>query len=128
MPRRRAPPRLCLDRSRRQWFIRDGSAFIRLGLPESDRAAAERRLAEYLTAKYEPQRGPDPLIADVLSIYSMEHSRYTATGRAVAFHLLRLLERWGVKRVSAVTAGATRDYAATATSGMTARRDLEVLK
>src|SRR5262249_31787936 len=82
-----------------------------------------------LAAKHEPERGPDPLIADVLSIYATEHSQHTATGRAVAFHLGRLLERWGVKRVSAVTATATREYAATATtSATTARRDLEVLK
>src|SRR5215831_15339614 len=61
MPRRRSPPRLVLDRVRRSWFIRDGAAFVRLGLPESARAAAERRLAQYLAAKHEPERGPDPL-------------------------------------------------------------------
>jgi integrase len=129
MPRRRAPPRLYCDPTRRDWVIRDGALFIRTGIAEADRAAAERRLAAYLSEKHQPERGPDPLVCDVLNIYAQEHVPYTATGRRhIAYHLGRLLQRWGAKRVSAVTPGACRDYAATSTSANTARRDLEVLK
>jgi len=128
MPRPRSPPRLCLDRTRGQWFIRDGAAFIRLGLPEPERERAEKRLAEYLGRKWEPAGGPNPPIAEVLAVYASEHAPHTATSRHIAYHLGRLLDRWGAKRVSAVTAGACRDYAATSSSANTARRDLEVLK
>jgi len=108
--------------------IRDGALFVRLGLRESERAAAERRLAQYLAQKHEPEVGPNPLIADVLNIYASEHLPHMATRRDVAFHLGRLLQWWGDKHVSAVTPVACRAYAAAATSANTVRRDLEVLK
>jgi len=128
MPRRRAPPRLVLDRVRKSWFIRDGSAFVRLGLPERERAAAELRLREYLGQKYQPPRSDDPLIADCLNVYASEHVPHTATAkRNIVYHLQNLLEWWGTKRVSDVSPAACRDYARDIGSASYARRSLETL-
>src|SRR5262249_55534668 len=129
MPRRRAPPRLYLDRSRSQWTIRDGSRFIRTGLAEADRGQAEKQLAAYLGQKHEPERGPDPLIADVLSIYATEHMpQCTSTRRSGTYNAMSLLHWWGAKRASDVTPQACRAYAAAARSQSMARRDLSLLR
>jgi integrase len=127
MPRRRAPPRLYLDPTRRDWVIRDGAAFIRTGLPEHERAAAERRLAEYLTQKHVPEVGPDPLICDVIGIYASEHLPHTKSARNASYSLMNLIEWWGTRRVSAVTAASCREYARGRSPSM-ARRDLETLR
>ena len=128
MPRRRAPPRLYLDRSRSQWTIRDGSRFIRTGLAETDRGRAEKQLAAYLGQKHAPERGPDPLIADVLNIYAGEHLAHVATARNSSYSLGYLLRWWGTRHASAVTPANCRAYTAAATSTATARKDLELLK
>jgi hypothetical protein len=73
MPRRRAAPRLYLDPRRKTWVIRDGASFVRTGCDEHDRRGAERKLVEYLGQKHEPERGPTPLIVDVLLAYAREH-------------------------------------------------------
>src|SRR5262249_1047048 len=127
MPRRRSPPRLCWDRQRKSWFLRDAGHFVRLGT--SDRAAAERRLAAYLAEKHQPERGPDPLIADVLSIYATEHMPHCAsTRRSGTYNAMSLLNWGGAKRASDVTPQACRAYAADARSQSMARRDLSLLR
>ena len=128
MPRRRAPPRLYLDPGRRVWVIRDGGAFIRTGIAEADRAAAEKCLAKYLAAKHEPERGPNPMICDVVATFATEHLAYAVTARNSAYSLGYLLRWWGDRRVSAVTPANCRSYVAAATSVSTARKDLELLK
>jgi integrase len=129
MPRPRSPPRLYLDPGRRAWVIRDGGAFIRTGIAEADRAAAERRLGEYLAEKHEPERGPDPLIADVLNIYATEHMPHCAsTRRSGTYNAISLLNWWGAKRASDVTPQACRAYAAASRSQSMARRDLSLLR
>ena len=129
MPRRRAPPRLYLDRSRRQWVIRDGASFVRTGLGEADRGRAEKQLAAYLGRKHQPERGPDPLIVDVLNIYATEHMPHCAsTRRSGTYNAMSLLNWWGVKRASDVTPQACRAYAEAARSQSMARRDLSLLR
>jgi integrase len=118
-----------LDRRRKSWFIRDGAAFIRLGLPEQERAAAERRLGEYLAEKYEPPRSDDPLIADTLALYARDHAPHTATAsRAIVYQLQHLLKWWDVKRVSSITSVTCREYARAVGSPSYARRCLETLR
>jgi hypothetical protein len=73
MPRRRSPPRLYLDKARRQWLIKDGGTRIRTGCSEAERGQAEKHLAKYLGKKHQPSFGPDPLIADILLVYWREH-------------------------------------------------------
>src|SRR5262249_7657526 len=128
MPRSLKPPRLCLDRSRGQWFIRDAGAFTGLGLPEADRERAEKLLAEYLGRKWEPAGGPNPPIAEVLTVYASEHAPHVAQPRNIGYAITYLSRWWGDKRVSAITAAACRQYAADATSTSTARKDLEMLR
>jgi len=127
MPRRKSPPRLCLDRKRGQWFIRDAGAFIRLGIAEADRERAERRLAAYLAEKHQPEVGPNPLIADVLSVYATEHLQHTKSAKDASYSLMNLITWWGTQRVSAVTAASCREYARGRSPSM-ARRDLETLR
>jgi hypothetical protein len=126
MPRRRAPPRLYLDRKRGQWVIRDGGAFIRTSIAEADREAAENRLAHYLGKKHEPERGPDPLIADVLLVYARERLPHTKAVRKAAYNIGSLSKWWGDKRVSRITPSNCLSYAENRTPAA-ARRDLEVL-
>jgi integrase len=116
-----------LDRARGQWFIRDAGRFLRLGLPESERAAAEKRLGEYLGQKHQPEIGPDPLIADVLNIYATQHLPHTKSARDASYSLMNLIAWWGTRRVSAIAANSCREYARGRSPSM-ARRDLETLR
>jgi len=128
MPRRRAPPRLYLDSKRGQWIIRDGSNFIRTGCAEPDRRDAEKRLAAYLGQKHQPERGPAPLIADILLTYSREHLPHIASARKIAYNVDLLAAWWGDKRLSEVTAANCRSYAIAKGNNGGARSDLEVLR
>jgi integrase len=127
MPRRRSPPRLYLDQKRKQWIVRDGARSVRTSCAETDRRGAEKRLAEYLASKHEPQRGDAPLIADMLLVYAKEHVPHTRMAKNVAYLLGNLLAWWGDKTLSDVTARNCRAYAETKTQPA-ARGDLEVLR
>jgi integrase len=127
MPRRAQGPRLYLDQRRKQWIVRDGKSFRRTGRPESDRAGAETRLAEYIGAKYRPTPNPSPMIADVLLAYSREHLPSVPSGANTAWNVKNLIAFWGMKKVDFVTPSNCVAYAATKTAGG-ARRDLEVLR
>ena len=127
MPRRRSPPRLHLDTTRRQWVIRDGQRLLRTGCAEPDRHGAEARLAAYLGQKHTPQRGPSPLIADVLLAYASEHLPHTRSSKNAAYNVGNLSGWWGDKKLSDVTARNCRAYAE-GRSPAAARRDLEVLR
>ena len=127
MPRRRSPPRLYLDPTRRQWVIRDGPRLVRTGCAESDRHGAEARLAAYLGQKHTPQRGPSPLIADILLAYASEHLPHTRAAKNAAYNIGNLSAWWGDKKLSDVTARNCRAYAENK-SPAAARRDLETLR
>ena len=127
MPRRRSAPRLYLDPKRRQWIVRDGSEFIRTGCLEPDRRGAEKRLAEYIARKHQPERGPTPLIADILTVYAREHVPNTISTVDAAYHLASLGSWWGDKRLSDVTPPNCTAYGRGRTQAA-ARRDLEVLR
>lgn len=127
MPRRRAAPRLYLDPGRQQWVIRDGPTQIRTGCAESERSRAEARLASYLGQKHEPERGQNPLIADVLLVYAQEHVPHTKAARNTAYNLESLGSWWAARRVVDVTPANCRKYAS-GRSDAAARRDLEVLR
>jgi integrase len=127
MPRRRSPPRLYLDPTRRQWVIRDGQRLVRTGCAEPDRHGAEARLATYLGQKHTPQRGPSPLIADVLLAYASDHLPHTRSSKNAAYNVSNLSAWWGVKKLSDVTARNCRAYAESK-SPAAARRDLETLR
>jgi integrase len=127
MPRRRSPPRLYLDKARGQWIIRDGATRVRTGSAESDRASAERRLAEYIGEKHRPASGPDPLIADTLIVYSREHLQHKVSAPNYAYGVGLLAKWWGDKSLSDVTAANCRAYGLGRTSAAV-RHDLEILR
>lgn len=127
MPRRRSPPRLYLDSTRGQWVIRDGSAFVRTGCIESDRASAEKQLARYIGEKHTPTAGSDPMIAEVLQAYASEHLPHTRAAANAVYQIQALDAYWGDKPVSGITAKTCRSYA-TGRKQSAARRDLETLR
>ena len=128
MGRKRAAPRLWLDqRPGRGWCILDGGEFIRTGCAESDRAGAEKKLAEYLGDKYKPQPSEDPLIVDTLLAYGREHLANKRSAKNAAYNIQSLSQWWGAKAVSDINPANCKSYAATK-SASAARRDLEVLR
>jgi integrase len=126
MPRRRSPPRLYLDPTRKQWAIRDGANFDRTGCSESELGKAERMLAEYIARKHEPEPSPSPPVADVLLAYLRD--RVPEMKSRSAKYNIRNLERWwGNKTLEQVTAANCKAYTKTRTQSA-ARADLEKLQ
>jgi integrase len=97
------------------WVIRDGGHEIGTRCPGSQRGEAEKRLAEYLAAKYRPDFGDgDPAripVADILALYAQERAPLTRRPELAAYTMAPLARFWGDKMVSDVTAGRCRDYA-----------------
>lgn len=121
MPRTSSGPRLYLDPRRQQWVIRDGNHFHRTGCNAGSRSDAEKQLEKYIGRKHKPAPSNDPLLDDVLTVYSREHGPHTArNGIEVAYGIGKLLPYWSGKRVSGVTARACRAYPGT-------RRHLQTL-
>jgi integrase len=125
MPRQSKGTRLWLEpaeytadgkvRRRATWVIRDGSRKIRTGCARGERERAERKLAEYLAAKYQPSRTSgrypsDIPVIDVLNIYDRDvvssHARPVETGQ----RLLKLAEFWGPYSLDEVTGARCRQY------------------
>jgi integrase len=127
MPRRRAAPRLYLDRGRKQWVIRDGASFLRTGCAEHERDGAEKRLAAYLGQKHTPQRSSTPLIADILLAYSTEHLPYTRAAKNASYGVADLAAWWGDRTLSDITARSCRKYASERRPS-SARRNLQTLR
>jgi integrase len=125
MPRRRLPPRLYVDKKRRQWVIRDGQNFIRTGCADSETAKAERVLAEYIAQKYQPERSPAPPVADVLLAY-LRDKVPGMKSRSAKYNVGNLAQWWGDKTLAEVTAANCRIYASTRTPSA-ARADLDKL-
>jgi integrase len=125
--RRAKGPRLDLEtRSGREplWRIRDGEKAIRLGLPEEQRAEAERRLAEYLTDKHAPSAvvaAPGEIsIPEVLAFYHrsltrrVERKKTDAVRRSTdtrIIHINNLLTFWADKTVADVRTSVCEAYA-----------------
>lgn len=108
-------------------MILDGSSFIRTGCAESDRAGAEKQLAEYLGKKHQPRPSANPLIADILVAYGKEHLIRTRSAKNAAYNVESLLRWWGTKSVADINPTNCQGYAETK-SESAARRDLEVLR
>jgi integrase len=86
-------------RERAVWVIRDGPRKISTGCPAEDVAGAERALAEYLAAKYQPSRGrkrhpAEIFVADALMIYLTDVAPYRAREREIKQRFAALDEWW----------------------------------
>jgi integrase len=115
------------------WLIRDGAAVISTGCAESEVAAAERRLGEYLASKHTPHRdGPRAAaeipIADVLGIYVDAKASEVADKGALLRSVVQLEKWWGDRMLSAVTGTTCRAYADSRGNRPIARRELENLR
>ena len=119
MPRRREPPRLWLrpaDRNRPPtWIILDGTKHIRTGCGERDIEQAQRQLADYIKAKFEPPTGlgSQLLISEVLAGYLQQHAVHASSLKTREF--LRatckpLLERRAGKTIADVKGINRRAY------------------
>ena len=127
MPRRRAPPRLYLDKARRRWLIKDGGTKIRTGCSEAERGQAEKHLAADLGQKHKPSFGPDPLIADILLVYWREHLEHKTSAENYRYGVRLLGDWWGEKRLSDITPLNCRAFGKGRTDAA-ARHDLEILR
>lgn len=154
MPRQTKGPRLYLRKGRTdtrtgqslpdRWFIRDGKSEVGTGCGPERMGDAERKLAEYIAAKWQRPAGEsDParvLIADVLALYSRERGSSLKSDAATMKGFVRnLLDWWGDRTLSDIKRSSCADYAAHRTaqplrhdpartaSTQTARRELEVL-
>jgi integrase len=115
------------------WYIKDGDERIALGRGADERAAAERDLADYIAAKYRPERagGRDPqavAVADVVNVYAADVGPSVKRPKELGQRLEALLNVFGDKPLGEVTAQSCRVYAASRGSDSMARRELEDLR
>ncbi|MER9729825.1 site-specific integrase [Mesorhizobium sp. M0217] len=120
-------------RSRAGWFIRDGATFISACGGTGDRKRAEKRLASYITEKYEPvrERGRDPAtvaIADAVTIYLTDVAPNHAKPKETAGRLVAILKWFGNRMIGDIDGKICRDYAKAHGGGAAARRQLEDLR
>ncbi len=145
MPRQTKGPQLYLrKRKGRQavWHIRDGRAHeISTGCSIDDREGAEKRLAAYITRKWQPsisESDPSQIpIAEVLMHYARSSAPGHAAPALVGYHMDKLLGFWGRRTLADVRAQSCRDYVGWRTSQKwqgrtvsagTSRRELETLQ
>jgi len=141
MPRPTKGARLYLRAARRnaagaivenaRWIIRDGGRDIGAGCGAGDRAQAEKRLAEYIAAKYAPERRERDIaeipVADVIAIYLADVAPGQARPEKAGERAERLLTFFGRMRLAEITGAACRAYASWRGSAGGARRDLQDL-
>jgi integrase len=127
MPRRTKGARLWLEPAEytsqgdleRQatWVIRDGSRKIRTGCPGEDRAGAERKLADYISSKYEVPRDrsrhpSEIFVLDVLNIYLADKAPKHARPEETKQRVLTLADFWQPYALADVNGRRCRDYVA----------------
>ncbi|MEP1571364.1 tyrosine-type recombinase/integrase [Roseibium album] len=137
MPRAKLPPRLKLrkDGNKSVWVIKDGTRDTRTGCVDADIGGAEKRLQEYLTAKYNPPVSDDPrdiTCADILNYYAQNKVPQIANRRNEVYVIANLATFWGFLTLHDVDKSNCRAYAAQRLSkgvtGGTVRRELETLR
>jgi integrase len=129
------PARLWLRdvRGKKLWYIRDDGRKIATGCGADDRAGAEEKLAEYITARVKPRHdsGRDPstiTIAELLNVYQQDRGAKIASPQELGQRVTALLGFFGTKPVTALNKRLCRDYAVHRGSDHAARRQLEDLR
>src|SRR5262245_44264089 len=143
MPRRSKGARLWLQPARRDqhgriveqavWVIRDGGIKRSTGFRQSDAAAAEQALAEYIAAKYRAPRisNRDPAackVADVVAIYAEDVAPKHARPQETAARLGRLLDFSATIALSRINRKVCDDFVRHRGRQAAARRELEDLR
>ncbi|MFC4172679.1 site-specific integrase [Microvirga sp. GCM10011540] len=98
------------------WCIKDDGKRSVTGHPEASRAEAEKALADYIAAKYQPNREADRpaaqvLVTDVLSVYAEEVAVGHTRPHKTAERLVQLGEWWKGKTLADITGKTCRAYA-----------------
>lgn len=112
MPRPSKGARLWPDKRASIWYVRDGTRKRSTQCGLDDREGAEKFLAQYVAAKYEPptdHRAKRLLIADVLTYYLREIA-VDHRSRTAAYAVERLIEWWGDKTLADVRRSTCRAY------------------
>ncbi|TGQ52260.1 site-specific integrase [Mesorhizobium sp. M1C.F.Ca.ET.193.01.1.1] len=120
-------------RSRAGWFIRDGGTFISACGGTGNRERAEKRLASYITEKYQPvrQRGRDPAtvaIVDAVSVYLTDVAPCHAKPKQTSGRMVAVMNWFGDMMIGDIHGKICRDYAKAHGGGAAARRQLEDLR
>ncbi|MGC1863084.1 MAG: site-specific integrase, partial [Methylocystis sp.] len=122
-----------------RFIIKDGGRQIRTGCGVDAREEAERRLADHIASKYQPERRERPLseirIADVIAIYLADVAPGQARPEKAGERAERLLEFFGRLTLDEINGTTCRAYEASRRgqgrsnkgSGGGARRDLQDL-
>ena len=131
MPRPRLAPRLWFEEPttdkktgkvrQGEWCILDAGDKHRTGCGKTDSDGAGRALQNYLNERYNPKsdQSKDPAqikVADVLTQYAQERGPHQSQPKNLQSRLMQLLEFWGDKMLSEVTAQRCRDYVTFRTS------------
>lgn len=102
-------------RKRAVWIIRDGSRVVVTGCAASERDDAEKKLGEYIAAKYQPGREranplAETLVTDVLAIYQSDKVPGHARPAKTVERILQLAEYWAGKTLADITGSECRKY------------------
>lgn len=114
-------------------IIRDGNERIATGCRASDRAEAEKKLAEYITSKHKPaleERSLDKIpVADVISIYLTDviEKKPPDQVKRAAGRAMRLIEFFGKTTLRQMSGKLCRAYHKHRGNDGGARRDLQDL-
>lgn len=131
MPRKKQPARLWFRPDSQTWIIKDGGRRISTECGETETAAAQRKLAEYIASQYQPRRGGNPsevTIGDIIIVYSEEKAPKTARPKETVAMLARLNDFFGAMKPAEIRGRTCREYADDRGNEGGARRDLEVLR
>ena len=113
------------------WLIRDGPRTVSTRFGASARAQAETALADYISAKYAPERRERPLdqiaVADVMAIYLADVAPGQARPEKAGERAERILGFFGRMTLSEITGKTCRAYAEWRGNSGGARRDLQDL-
>ena len=115
------------------WNIRDGQRTIGTGCLESDRATAEKKLADYILTKHDPRaskRCGDPnaiKIADALMVYMQDKIAHGARPKENIARVENLGDFFGERRIGELNGALQRDFVKQRGSQSAARRELQTL-
>jgi integrase len=127
MPRRSSGPHLWFDEARKKYTIIDGRRRSRTGFGSEEAERATAALADYIASQHQIKDGPDPILADVLTVYAEEHLAGKPSESHVLYDIAKLTAWWGANRVSEINSKTCKDYVAQRKGKVCARRELAFL-
>jgi integrase len=127
MPRPRSGPRLWLDEARDTWSVIDGRKAVRTGCGKGELQKATDFLAEYIASNHTVTSGNDPLIADVLKVYTEEHLTGKPSELSVLSDMDNLADWWGARRAGEITPENCKAYIAHRKAPTICRREIGML-